>query len=646
MSLPVIGWNQSSVYGVDPYSSDLHSIDTTTLISTTITLTSNTGTVDGCNGLATDPCGGTTYVIYQSSGTRYLGTVNLTTGVITETGSLSDNVSTIAYDYNTSILYGVTGDGANTPETLYEINTTTAAMTLIIALGNGDDGEALTFNPTDNLLYHWSGWGLGDVVMETIDPSTFVISPITLSGDDILNVGSAVYTGGGFLVSDINDGTLHWVTSTGTVTNTTSNLALKGLAFSAIPSPTLSLLGTPGTVICPSDSVMIQTIATGAGLTYEWFDGSNVSTGITNPTITSDTAGTFTCEITDLCGVTVSSSITLTTGTNPVFQLTPSGTNSICPGDSLLVSANITGTDQWFFNGTSIAGETNDSIYLFNEGVYNMIHTNADGCSDSASVGITITFNSVPNVTLTPSGNAEYCPGDSVELQVNTGGGAIQWYLNGTAIPNANANSYYASSIGSYNVIKTNLSGCQDSSSVPISVSEAMVPSVILTPFPQVIFCGPNTVDISVNNGGGTRQWYKNGVAISGEIGMSYTVSSPGIYNVLKTNMSGCSDSAAIGTAAIDTCLLNINEFSLNLSFEMYPNPVSEKVYLEFPSDWIGKIESISIFSLDGKLVVYLPKESLLKDIIDIQTEGIQSGIYVVEVQTQYQKVHKELMIE
>ena len=648
--LSITGRTQSSVYGVDPQSSDLYTINTTTFTSTTMTLTSTTGTVDGCNGLTSDPCSGTTYIIYKVGSDRYLGTVNLTTAVITEIGILSDNVSNIAYDYINGILYGVTGDGASTPETLYDINTSTAGMNLIMALGNGDDGEAIAFNPVDTLLYHWSGWGLGDVVMETINLSTFNVSPqITLSGDDVLNVGCALYTDGKFLVSDINDEALHWITPGGAVTTTTSDLALKGLTIDQNPAPSITLLGVPGNAVCPGDSVTIITVANGVNLSYDWLDGANQSTGITSVAFTTDTVGTFTCQITDVCGTTASSMITLTTGTDPVVQLIPNSppTASICPNDSvLLIGSTPTGNNQWFLDGSSISGANNDSLYALTPGVYNMLNTNSDGCSDSSAVSVTVSFNSVPNVTLTPSGNASYCPGDSVELQVNTGGGTIQWYLNGSAIMNANANSYYAQAPGTYNVIKTNMSGCTDSSATPILVTESTVPSVILTPSPTVNFCSPNTIDITVNSGGGTRQWYKDGSILNGETGTTYTVSTPGVYNVIKTNMSGCSDSAAVGTTAIDTCLLSIDELASKLQLEIYPNPASDRVYLNFSPDFIENIMNISLINIEGRSVIRLQKESITSHMVEIETDNISSGLYMVEVETINARVRKKLVVE
>lgn len=75
-------------------------------------------------------------------------------------------------------LYGVTGDGAADPENFYIVSTADASVTLVQALGNGTGGESIAFNPDDGLMYHWSGVGSPDQIMETINLSDQLITNI------------------------------------------------------------------------------------------------------------------------------------------------------------------------------------------------------------------------------------------------------------------------------------------------------------------------------------------------------------------------------------------------------------------------------------------------------------------------------------
>jgi hypothetical protein len=76
----------------------------------------------------------------------------------------------VADGYTSWQLVGVTGDGASTPHTLYSLSQSNASATFLMTLGNGDDGEAIGFDPLDGRLYHASG--ARHPVWESIDLAT------------------------------------------------------------------------------------------------------------------------------------------------------------------------------------------------------------------------------------------------------------------------------------------------------------------------------------------------------------------------------------------------------------------------------------------------------------------------------------------
>ncbi len=85
-------------------------------------------------------------------------------------------------------LVGITGESDPAPESLFRIDTATAATSLVMALGNGGAGEAIGFNPANGLLYHASGIALGDRAWESIDvdvPS--IVSTGAFTGLDASN---------------------------------------------------------------------------------------------------------------------------------------------------------------------------------------------------------------------------------------------------------------------------------------------------------------------------------------------------------------------------------------------------------------------------------------------------------------------------
>jgi hypothetical protein len=125
-------------------------------------------TVTGTNSVTVHPnlappndaLNGTVFAILKVSGVtgRVLATIDPDTGFATQVGNLGDNFASLTFREDGQ-LFGVTGDGATVPETLYLIDKTNASKTVAATLGNGADGESIAYNPVDNFIYHWSGNG-------------------------------------------------------------------------------------------------------------------------------------------------------------------------------------------------------------------------------------------------------------------------------------------------------------------------------------------------------------------------------------------------------------------------------------------------------------------------------------------------------
>lgn len=202
-------------------------------------------TVNRATGIARHPLTGQIYVMMNLQGVagRELATLNPANGQASALGNTGDNFAAIAFSAN-GTLYGVTGDGGNNPETLYTIDTNNASTTMVMALGNGNDGESIAFNPRDGLLYHASGCGAGapnpcrtpgNEVFEKIDLSgpTITISNIPLSGFDYTETLALTPIGdsGNFLMTDLNDD-LCLISDQGFVTRiATMDAPTKGMVF-------------------------------------------------------------------------------------------------------------------------------------------------------------------------------------------------------------------------------------------------------------------------------------------------------------------------------------------------------------------------------------------------------------------------------
>ena len=326
-------------------------------------------TITGLNGFATHPITGVIYTILKVSGVsgRVLATIDLQTGVCAFVGNLGDNFSSITFAPD-GTLYGVTGDGATVPETVYAINIATAAKTLFKTLGNGADGEVILYNPDNSLIYHWSG--NGSVVWETFDPAAPVNPPagLTFSGTAGGETFGALYLGNGkILVSNISSQFKEWDINTGAIgpalTSTPDDI--RGLVRKHCSS-VMSADGT--TTICAGGSVTLSIV--GGGTNYQWRrNGADIG-GANSSGYLATTAGLYNCVFTDACGYTDSFSVgtevtIIAPDVNTVFN------QVVCNGaltNAITFTGSVPGTTfNWTNNNTSIglAASGSDDIAAF-----------------------------------------------------------------------------------------------------------------------------------------------------------------------------------------------------------------------------------------------------------------------------------------
>jgi hypothetical protein len=148
-------------------------------------------------------------------------------------------------------LIGVTGDGASIPETLFLLSQTNASATVVMTLGNGEDGETIGFDPDDDLLYHASGLLAGDRFWESVDIlNRTVVSSGQFTGQHLTDYENSAMTynpaTGKFLVcnliGDLFDTTLAGAaTRIGAVPTTLKGLAFAGGSLYGAANPTNTL---------------------------------------------------------------------------------------------------------------------------------------------------------------------------------------------------------------------------------------------------------------------------------------------------------------------------------------------------------------------------------------------------------------------
>ena len=103
-------------------------------------------------------------------------------------------------------------------------------------------------------------------------------------------------------------------------------------------------------------------------------------------------------------------------GCTEIPVITAGGSTTICQGDSLQLTSNVTSNIIWS------TGETTASIYVHMEGYYTVSYEDTLGCSATSAA---VRVNVLPDVGITVEGNTTICFGDSVTLTANVANAAL-----------------------------------------------------------------------------------------------------------------------------------------------------------------------------------------------------------------------------
>lgn len=639
--------------GASPFQDSLWVVDTTTLQVThrVAPNPSSGGSLTGTNGIAKNPNSGTIYTISKQSAVsgRMLGKLNVQTGLVTLIGNLGDNFSSITFRGDS--LFGVTGDGATVPETVYLIDTVTAAKTLYRSLGNGADGEVICYNPTDDMIYHWSG--NGTIVYEKFSPVN--------AGDPVINIPilnttngetfGSVYMGNNkFYNSNISSGFNRWGAN-GTVDPNMGNTPddLRGLVFITC---TREILGNDN--YCAGGSTLLSVPT---AITYQWYKDGVALGGETAATYSATAPGIYNCVVRDVCG-TDSVSTGITVQENPLPTVNISGSTSFCTGTPITLTGSSGGTSQWYLNGALISGETTNTISVSAPGVYNMTKTNLNGCTDSAAVGIAVVEFTPPTVTLSAASATACMNGGTIALTESPAGGTFTGSTGNQFDPSTSTPGI-DTVIYSY----TDGNGCLSSDTVEIEVFAApsafidgvpnqcenglpvvlnatpsggtFIPSDIFDP--SLVGAGAHTITYMYTDGNGCSDTtttlilvnslptvsagaaqtdvcvYDGSVALIGTPsggsfsgnGVTGSTFDPSAANVginsidytYTDGMTGCTNVASVDIT-VDSCLA-INE-ALLTGIAVYPNPATTELIV----DLAGTTDALlSVLDMAGKRV-------------------------------------------
>ncbi|MCB9224680.1 MAG: PKD domain-containing protein [Crocinitomicaceae bacterium] len=331
---------------------------------------------------------------------------------------------------------------------------------------------------------------------------------------------------------------------------------------------------TTNTTICVGDCIDFTDASTlGTNPTWAWtFTGAaTTSSSAQNPTgICYNTAGTYTVELT----VTDDNGNDTETKTNYI-TVTAAGnagadnSGNVCNDNTLDLNTLLSGADAggtWVETSGSPSGQFTagtgvlDGNGLTNGNVYTFTYTvGGVGCSDVATITVTVVDCSVLTTAFTPSATS-ICIGDCVTFADNSTGPITGWswtFNNGTpgTANTQNPGSVCYTTAGTFDVTLQITDGTNtDQTTVQITVND--LPSVTATASPSDTVCVGDQVTLT-GAGAATYTW-DNGVTDA----VAFVPAATTTYNVMGTDANGCQRGATV-TIVVESCDTLSADFSL-----------------------------------------------------------------------------------
>jgi hypothetical protein len=368
------------------------------------------------------------------------------------------------------------------------------------------------------------------------------------------------------------------------------------------PNPTPSIFVSANPICAGESSTLIVTGATD----FTWSGGLG-----TDDTIVVTPATTTSYSVTGTTlGCTGTATTTVTVNPNPVV-IASAFPSAICEGSQAQISAGGATAYLWEPGGmTTATVNVNPNMTT----VYSVTGMNNYGCTGSTTVEVQVDF---PGF-LTTGDNQTICEGSDGVFISAFGATSYLWSPAGT-LSSTTSSSPWAFPVTTtfYTVVGTK-GQCSDTLAVLVEVlPNPTIDSIAYDPGNQTLKIFGNfqgsVAFIRINNGGMILP------LSGGESSALFTqvLLSSGDEIYVETTF-GCSVISSFNTSSID------EDSPKQLEVEVYPNPFSEKFFVELPN---GEYE-VSLANVSGQIV----REISVNGNFEILGEDIPSGIYLLKI--------------
>jgi uncharacterized repeat protein (TIGR03803 family) len=391
------------------------------------------------------------------------------------------------------------------------------------------------------------------------------------------------------------------------------------------PAALTAAMGSVTNVVCYGGSNGSAMVNPGLGTspyTYLW---SDANTQIT-PTATGLSAGSYTVNVSDSCGASVTASATIT---QPI-QLRDSissQTNVACfGGNTGTMKVGVTGgTKQYTYSWTN--GATTASVTGLSVGCYTV--TVNDSCGSTVSATSCIT--EPPLLSVRDSVvHDTICPGNCTQIfDIITGGAlpyASSWApaagLTCTFCTNPTACPLTTTT---YTTMVTDANGCVASCSVTVFVNSS--PSPYATAAMDTVCSSSSTDSLhGFSPPGGTF----SGSGVSGN-NFNPGIAGSGLHTIYYYVPNACPDSVTLNIM-VETCVGTPGVKSQDNEVVIYPNPNNGVFTVSIRNDQLGISNQIEIYNMLGEKI-YIGKINSATTELDLSNQA--QGIYLYRMTEQ-----------
>ena len=276
---------------------------------------------------------------------------------------------------------------------------------------------------------------------------------------------------------------------------------------------------------------------TGGGGSYTYAWSNSASTATTNNLA----AGVYSLSVTTAAGCVTNAAVTITQPASPVTStssLVNVRCNGFADGSATVIPAGGTGAYSYSWNTSPV--QTTATATGLGAGTYSVIITDANGCSNSASVTIAepavLTANGIVVSNVSCNGLADGT------ATVGASGGTGAYTYNWLTTPAQTTQNATALAPGNYFVMVTDANNCFANSAVIITEPPAL--TISAAAFPISCFGAGDGQTVVIPAGGTPTyhyQWFPTGGTSA-----SNTNLTPGTYSVNVTDDNGCLVSATL----------------------------------------------------------------------------------------------------